>query len=319
MTHPTHVTIHNLKLDEKVNVRKTDTGAEAAFLANIEQKGILVPLTVRPNGSGYLVINGGKRLAALQHLAKTGKKIEGKPADAYLVPIHVRDEDDASARDTSLASNIIVAPMHPVDRYEAFVKMIEDGATETKLQTDFAMTAKEVKQVLALGALSPKVLDAWKAGKIDAEVAQAFTLATSHKLQDKALSHVLMNRTDEDLIDEPVTADDVKDRLDVTPADIGGMVDFVGIEEYESKGGKVTPDLFGTDHKVSNEKLAKEMAAEKLNSICAGLVQAGWGWALVESTVRNTYNYSRMRASEVKPTEAEQAQLLDLKSKGESD
>jgi ParB family chromosome partitioning protein len=309
MTVPTHVAIRDLKLDENANVRKTGTGAEAAFLANIEAKGILVPLTVRKNGTGYLVINGGKRLAALQHLAKTGRQIEGKPADAYLVPIYVRDEDDVSARDTSLASNIIVAPMHPVDRYEAFVQMIADGASEAKLQTDFAMTEKEVKQVLALGALSPKVREAWRTGKFDAEVAQAFTLGQSHKIQDKALSDVLNSIDNEWDVD----ADEVKEHFKLSSRDIGKTLEFVGIEEYEKSGGKVTRDLFGIDHTVSNEKLVQTMAVEKLDAVCEDLMKDGWSWAVRADTVNNRYNFGSSRVTDVKPTKEEAEEIERLK------
>jgi hypothetical protein len=58
--------IHELPLSElkidPANVRTGDTKADPAFVASIREKDIIVPLTVRQNGSGYLVTDGGKRL-----------------------------------------------------------------------------------------------------------------------------------------------------------------------------------------------------------------------------------------------------------------
>jgi ParB family chromosome partitioning protein len=307
MTHPTHVAIQDLKLDEKANVRKTGTGAEAAFLANIEAKGILVPLTVRKNGTGYLVINGGKRLAALQQLAKTGRKIEGKPADAYLVPIHVRDEDDASARDTSLASNIIVAPMHPVDRYEAFAQQVKDGASHEQLQTNYAMTKKQVEQVLALSALSPELRQAWREGKIDAEIAQAFTLAPDHKTQVKTYERLQKDADETDWNDGKIDIGDVIGAFKVNLDDCGRLVEFVGVEAYEARGGKVKRDLFGIEHTASNPKLAKAMANERLEEECKKLVTAGWSWAILKETVKGEWNYGRVDDKDGEYSDAQKA------------
>lgn len=323
MEHPTHVTIDKLKLDEKANVRKTGTGADKAFIANIEAKGILVPLTVRPNGNGYLVTNGGKRLAALRAIADKQGSItvaEGKTfgtikAANYLVPIHVRDENDADARGTSLASNIITAPMHPVDRYEAFSQMIADGATEAKLQTDFAMTEKEVKQVIALGKLSPSVRAAWREGKIGPKCAQAFTMSDSHKSQDKALKELLSHaaRSESSSLDDEEDADDIKRAFKIPQGRDGTMLEFVGIEEYEKRGGKVTRDLFGTDHIVSNDKLVKKMVDEKIDAICDDLVKRdGWAWAA--RAVKNEHEYGKAKPKPVEPTAEEAAKLESLKA-----
>jgi ParB family chromosome partitioning protein len=302
-----------------INVRKTNSGAEPKFAASIRAKGVIEPLTVRKNGNGYTITNGGKRFAALTFLRDNNQEAKGeRVTDSYPVPVNIRDESDAEARDTSLTTNIVRSDMHPVDLHKAFVDLITDGKTEKDLAAEYLMTDREVKQVLALGALSSKVLEAWKAGKFGAKVAEAFTLAESHKLQDKALDVVLKDKTELDLIEEPITADEVKDQFKLSPSAIGGMVEFVGVDELGKYGVKVTRDLFGTDHTVSNEKKVKELATEKANQACEDLVRSGWAWAVLENTVRDSYSYGRARGEEVKPTPAELATLAELKAKSEA-
>lgn len=306
MTHPTHAPLSALSIDA-VNVRKTGGGAEPIFAASIRAKGIIEPLTVRANGKGFTITNGGKRYEALKFLAEKGDDACGVVVtDSYPVPITVRQEDDSAARETSLMTNIVRADMHPVDRYRAFAKMETDGKTREQIGAEYAMTRKQVDQVLALGALAPKVQDAWLVGSIDADAAQAFTLAPDHKTQDK-----LLERLDKQGGGDPIHADDIKNQLKANENDGGKLVEFVGVEIYEQRGGKVTRDLFGSDHIVSNLKLAKAMADERLAEECKRLVGEGWAWAVPKSTVNDSYAYGTIRI-EPKPTDDEARRLAHL-------
>jgi ParB family chromosome partitioning protein len=68
--------------------------------------------------------------------------------------------------------------LHPVDQYEAFARLEEQGKTREEIAQQYGLTEKEVRQALALGRLSPEfVRDAWRKGEIKTEAAQAFTLA----------------------------------------------------------------------------------------------------------------------------------------------
>lgn len=291
----------------EINVRKTKTGAEPKMAASIRAKGVIEPLTVRQTGEGFTITNGGKRFAALQFLRDNNEYAKGeRVTDLYPVPIIVRDESDAEARETSLITNLVRADMHPVDLHQAFVDLINDGKTEKDLAAEYLMTDREVKQVLALGQLSPKVREAWKAGKIDAEIAKAFTLAPDHKSQDKTFDRLYKDAQDNRW---NIEVDDVKDAFKVDPEQVGYLVEFVGIEEYEKRGGKVRRDLFGIDHTASNEKLLHTMATEKLEAECERLKSEGWSFAVLKSSVKNDWQYGQLVAKEVEPTPEEQAQL----------
>lgn len=294
MPHPISVTVDQLKLDEKANVRKTGRGADAAFVASIKSMGILTPLTVRPNGAGFMVTNGGKRLAAIQRLVEQNETIKGTPAAKYSVPIYVIEEGDREARNTSLAANIIVAPMHPVDQYEAFTQLVTEKKSAKEIALTYGKTERQVEQILALGALSPRIRDAWRKNEIDAEEAQAFTLAPDQKSQEQAFERYQK--------DAWGNAGSIRHSFKANANDAGKLIEFVGIEAYEKRGGKVRRDLFGIDHTVSDPKLAKQMARELLQKECDRLVAEGWAWAFLGEDVKNNWDFGRIEAKAAKPT-----------------
>src|ERR1035437_1747519 len=106
------------------NVRKT-AGADTALAelaASIAAHGLLQSLVVRKGKRDtYAVVAGGRRLAALQSLAESGRI----SAD-YAIPCHVI-ADDADATEISLAENAIREQMHPADQFEAFRDLIDKG------------------------------------------------------------------------------------------------------------------------------------------------------------------------------------------------
>ena len=110
------MTIKTIPLSQLVvsadNVRKTKTGIEG-LAASIAAIGLLHNLQVHPNGGNFEVIAGGRRLAALQLLAKQ-KKIAGD----FPVPCDVRET--GGAIEVSLAENEMREAMHPADQFEAF-------------------------------------------------------------------------------------------------------------------------------------------------------------------------------------------------------
>jgi ParB family transcriptional regulator, chromosome partitioning protein len=301
------IPLSRLSID-KSNVRTVGRGtAEATFVASIEAHGIIEPLIVRKNGKGYLVINGGKRCASLAFMGNAGMMAKGVPVTPdYMVPVVIREDDDNQARDVSLVTNIVRSGMHPADEAVAFAQLRANGKTVAEIAVQYGIDERRVRQRLALGELAPIVLDEWRAGHLNYETVKAFTL-TDAKGQEK-----LFKKFSKDG-DGRIDAWDVRDALDKNgESDAGRFVAFVGIDAYVKRGGKVTEDLFGTDHVVSNEKLATVMANEKLEAECKRLVAEGWSFALVKGTVRNNYDYGKVNVIG-KPTDAEAARLDELR------
>ena len=167
------------------NVRKTGAKDGIEGLAqSIHNHGLLNNLVVQPGGEKetFSVLAGGRRLAALNHLAKA-KLI---PAD-WGVPCNVIEiEGDIPSEEISLAENEMRAAMHPADKFEAFKKLADEGQGRATIAAKFGVTPRVVEQRLKLAVVSPKLMKAYRDDEMMLEHLMAFTLTDSHKLQEKA-------------------------------------------------------------------------------------------------------------------------------------
>lgn len=278
----------------------------ATLAANIHSRGQIEDLIVFDDGVPdiYFVSDGNRSLAAL-------RMIHGDES-SELIDCKVRPAEQAF--EDSLAVAVLGHKLHPVDEYEGFAKLRDQmGKTEEEIALQYGLTNKQVEQVLALGHLAPLIRDAWRNKQIKADVAKAFTLAPDHKSQVKIFEKLTKHQQENGRGLADLDDDDVKDELKITNSEDGALVEFVGIDNYVAAGGKVTRDLFGTDHKISDAKLAKRLAAEKLDAECAALVAAGWSFAVNSKTVKNGWEYSNLKV-EARPTAEEQQRLEELEA-----
>lgn len=285
-----------------INARVTgrDDGI-AELAANLHARGQIENLVVKACGEGfYSVSNGNRRLAAF-HM------IHGPESD-QVIRCTLREVDEAGAFEDSLTTAVTAKQLHPVDQYEAFVRLRDtNGKTNEEIARVYGMTERQVEQALALGHLSPRIRDAWRKGDLKTEAAKAFTLALDHKSQDEILDNFADRFPNRHLVE--MDDDDVKQWLKVGYSQAGILVEFVGIDAYVARGGKVTRDLFGTDHRVSDEKLAKAMASERFADECKRLKSAGWSFAVTSESVRNTkHEYGRLKVEDT-PTDDERQKL----------
>ena len=243
-----------------VNVRRA--GREAgldALAASIGSLGVLQPLVVVPVGDVYFVADGNRRLAALEALLAAGKL----QADAT-VPVIERDAE--TAREAGLAANITQSPMCEADQVAAFAEMRQAGLKEKDIALRFGQPVPHVKRLLALGGVSPAVLDAWRAGKLRIDDVKHFTLA-GHADQDRVLAKVLK--------DGSTWA--IRRELGLD-ADVGHLLSYVGAKAYQAGGGQVVKDLFGDRDAVSDPALLKRLANERLEAECVRRRAEGWAW-----------------------------------------
>lgn len=259
-----------------INARRCNRDeGHAALLQSIKYyigtggSGLILPLAVElqdDNGAPHYVIDGNRRLAALRDLAE--QKVI--PADH---PVPVMRHVPGQALSRSLAANITAVPLHPVDRYTCFAALAST-MSDKEIATAFALKPKQVKQALALGALSPKVREAWREGKLEADTAKAFTLADP-KRQDQVLKKLLKRGRiyGRHQVVEALVGDDRP----------GTLLAFVGQDAYEAAGGKMVKDLFENDHVVSDPALVKQLAENKLRAECERLLAEGWSWACTEA------------------------------------
>lgn len=294
-----------------VNIRVTDRDKgldtlEAAIMSEgFIQSVLACELPGAKKDDPLYVAAGNRRLAAL-----FGLRAKGKIDDAYEVPaITKHGITPAEARRASLAENMERLPLHPVDRHEAFVQLRDDGASAEEIAARFAITPKQVQQDLALGSLSPKIRWEWRAGKIDAAAARAFTLVSSHKEQDKL--HDKLRKQGWGITDWYI-----KQALKTADRNAGALLSFVTADAYRAAGGTVAEDLFGTSHIISDVALLQRLAEEQVGEVCARLVtEGGWSWAVPLSQIEREWQYGRSQAQKPEPTADEKNRLKAIDAK----
>jgi ParB family chromosome partitioning protein len=267
--------LSQITTQDAINARRLTSDRLDELAASIKAKGLISPLVVRLADAGaargkerYEVIDGRRRWQALQRLAKA-KTI---PRD-HPVPVIVRTEDETAALETSLIANTVRLPMHPVDQYEVMSRISAQGVTEDELAARFGLSGRTVRQQLALGRLAPEVRAAWREGKIDARIAQAFALNPDHAVQAETLRRLSQQRM---LTEWSVRRELATERV---RADQSAELAFVGEAAYRAAGGRISDDLFEDHRYVEDVTLLHKLARERLAADCDRLRAAGWAWA----------------------------------------
>jgi ParB family chromosome partitioning protein len=267
----THIQLSKLHVST-ANARKTFSKAGIEEMqASIIAHGLMQNLVVTEGDKGkYYVVAGGRRLAALNALQKTGKLPK-----VHEVPCRIVTEEEAA--ELSLAENTVREAMHPVDEFQAFARLIDEGATAEQVAARFGKTEKQVLQRMKLARVAPVILKAYRAEEISLEVVMAFTITDDQKRQAKVFKELQGWMRDNPreirarLTDKMVRKDDCIAR-------------FVGISRYEKAGGTLRTDLFGDEVFLENPELLQALAKEKLTAAIEALQAEGWSWIETEDT-----------------------------------
>lgn len=257
--------------DQNVRVVAPDKGAHQRLMASIASQGILQNLVVVPGKKNHFeVIAGGRRLKALQALAKQ-KKI---PCD-YPVPCLVKKEL-GDITEISLAENIQNQAMHPADEFVAFAQMVSQGAGLEDVAAAFGVTRKVVEKRMKLGQVAPKLLDEYRRGNLNLDAIMAFTVCEDHERQ-LACYKELQGRT---------WPSAIKNWLLGEAVDAGkGIGAFVGKAAYLKAGGAVSGDLFEEMFYLSDTSLVCELAQAKLDRAVKKFEKEQPGWKWIKSTL----------------------------------
>ena len=170
------------KLTESAaNMRHAKAAPDVSdILPSVKARGILVPLLVRPQGDGerFEIVAGRRRYFAAKALAETCGAVEPLPC-AVMQP-----GDDAAALEASLLENLARLDPDEMTQYETFVRMTKAGKSVADIAAIFGITELMVKRRLALGALLPKIREAYRQEEIDAETVRHLTMASKRQQRD---------------------------------------------------------------------------------------------------------------------------------------
>jgi len=258
------------------NVRKTGAADGLDELsASIAAHGVLQSLVVRKGQRGkYAVVAGRRRYLALSALADAGTI-----ASDTAVPCRVLHRTD-DATEISLTENVVRAPMHPADQFEAFRDLIDAGSSVADVAARFGISETAVKQRLKLARVTPQVFDAYRAGELTLEQVQAFALSDDHGAQERVFGELPRRGGGPDDIRAALTQGEI-------PAS-DRRARFVTLPDYELAGGTFRRDLFaqGDDGVfLLDAELLDRLVLEKLQAHADVLKAEGWKWTESAATL----------------------------------
>jgi ParB family chromosome partitioning protein len=288
------------------NVRKTNATAGIDELeASIAALGLLQSLVVRKSTRGkFAIIAGRRRYLALSSLAKSGAIDADAPIPCQIV------SGSADATEISLTENIVRAPMHPADQFEAFHALVEAGSSPADVAARFGISETAVKQRLKLARVSPRVFAAYREGELTLEQVQAFAISDDHDAQDRVHADLTDWNNDPETIRNALTGDEIplSDR----------RARYVTLAAYEAAGGGVRRDLFAQDDDgvfLLDAGLLDRLALQKLESDAEAIRAEGWKW--VEAALQFDRSQTNYRTRHPQPVplsaeaEAEQTRLAE--------
>jgi ParB/RepB/Spo0J family partition protein len=168
------------------NVRKTNAEEGLGELvASIAAHGVLQSLVVRKANRGkYSIVAGRRRFLALSALADAGTIAIDSPVPCRIIP------GSTDATEISLTENVMRAPMHPADQFEAFRALIDSGSTAEEVAARFGITSAAMKKRLKLARVSPAIFEAYRKGDLSLEQIQAFAISDDHPARENLFENL---------------------------------------------------------------------------------------------------------------------------------
>ena len=147
-------TIH----ESTTNPRRTFDEAKLYELAeSIKQHGLIQPITVRPNNTGFEIVAGARRFRASQL------------AEVFSIPARIVDIDDAQALEWQLVENSQRVDVHPYEEAQGFQRLLDiPGYDVAALVEKSGKSASHIYARLSLLQLIPTVAEAFTQERITA-------------------------------------------------------------------------------------------------------------------------------------------------------
>lgn len=143
---------------------RRDMALTAGFLASIARHGVLVPVVLHPNGCGYVIGEGHRRVAALCELGR-----DTLEAHEYVV----RDQPGDDARVVRVA-NAMRRDLRPLEWAGIYQADADEGLTHAEIAAIYDVSRAKVGQYLSLRwALEPDVREAVLDGRLGFASARA--------------------------------------------------------------------------------------------------------------------------------------------------
>src|SRR5207247_484028 len=124
--------------------------------------------------------------------------------------------------------------MHTGDQFEAFAKLIDEGATAAEVAQRFGIEESLVHKRMKLARVAPKLLEEYRSDGLTLECLMAFTVTDDHRRQLKVFKSLPDWRRND--------ADAIRAALTEKLIEAGStLARFVGLDAYLAGGGRAAP------------------------------------------------------------------------------
>jgi ParB family chromosome partitioning protein len=170
-----------------------DSNALEGLSASIRSSGLIQPVVVRRQGSGFQLIAGERRWRAARHAGLTQ------------IPAIVREVTDAESLELALVENLLREDLNPMEEGEAFDRLLTQfGWTQEELAHRVGKDRSSISNALRLLRLPLPIQEDLRSGRLTMGHARALlalaTPAEQLKLRDDILAHDWSVRATEDSI-----------------------------------------------------------------------------------------------------------------------
>ena len=197
-----------------------DEGDLEELASSITQVGILQPIIVRPDGTGYEIIAGERRYQAA---CKAGMKT---------VPVIIKDIDETTSLELALIENIQRSNLNTIEEARAYRELIErTGITQEELAKTLSKSRSSITNTLRLLDLPTEVQELVFYGDLTAGHARAILGVPSEEMRIKLARKI------------------VDEKLSVRQAE--SLVALFSVEQSEKSPRPSVPTSF--------KKIAKQM------------------------------------------------------------
>jgi len=178
------------------------------ILPSVRARGILQPVIVRPNPcpepvgpkategqrcapapdllGGFEIVAGFRRFTAARIVADERRALgEDAEAQILMMPCAILETgDDADATEASLIENLGRVDPDEVTQWVTFTRLVKQGRSAQDIAATFGLASVEVRRILALGNLLPRIRSLYANDDIDAASVRHLTLASKRQQQE---------------------------------------------------------------------------------------------------------------------------------------